>query len=401
MKILRAAALILFLLVSACEPQSPAQIIMIDGEDVQTIVTLERVPLLILTQAGLTIGSNDRVLVNGILWPLDQPVPRTDSVIIQIRRASALTLVSPRGQQAIESAALTVGQALSEAGIQLYASDFLDPPANTFITTPLTINHLPSREITIIVNGQVVPIRSSARTVGEALAEAGIPLIGLDYSLPSENEALPENGEIRVVRVSESVALAMKSIPFTSEFVESPDVELGAQEIAQPGVNGLAMSRIRIRYEDGKEVSRVTEGESVVRPPQTRIVRTGTKIVLHTTTVDGVTFQYWRAIEMYATSYSPCRSGVPDRCFSGTASGLPLKKGVVAVQKDWYYALQGVEVFIPGYGRAVIADLGGGFPDGRAWIDLGYSDSDWQNWSGWVTVYFLAPAPAEIPYMLQ
>jgi uncharacterized protein YabE (DUF348 family) len=401
MKILRAAALILFLLVSACESQSPAQIIMIDGDDVQTIVASERVPLLILTQAGLTIGPNDRVLVNGILWPLDQPVPRTDSVVIQIRRAVTLTLLTPQGQQTIESAALTVGQALSEAGVQLYASDFLDPPANTFITTPLTINYVPSREITIIVNGQVVPIRASTQTVGEALAEAGIPLIGLDYSLPSENEALPENGEIRVVRVSESVALAMNPIPFTSEFVESPEVELGAQEIVQPGVNGLAISRIRIRYEDGKEVSRVTEGESVVRPPQTRIVRTGTKVVLHTTTVDGVTFQYWRAIEMYATSYSPCRSGVPDRCFSGTASGLPLKKGIVAVQKDWYYALQGVEVFVPGYGRAVIADLGGGFPDGRAWIDLGYSDSDWQNWSGWVTVYFLAPAPAEIPYMLQ
>jgi hypothetical protein len=45
--------------------------------------------------------------------------------------------------------------------------------------------------------------------------------------------------------------------------------------------------------------------------------------------------------------------------------------------------------------------VGGGFPDGRLWIDLGYSDEDWQNWGGMVTVYFLAPAPATIPAALQ
>ena len=104
---------------------------------------------------------------------------------------------------------------------------------------------------------------------------------------------------------------------------------------------------------------------------------------------------------MYATSYSPCRLGVPGLCSTGTAGGLPLKKGVVAMYRDWFNALRGVEVYVPGYGRGVIADLGGGYPDGRPWIDLGYSDGDWQTWSGYVTVYFLAPAPSTIPYVLQ
>jgi 3D (Asp-Asp-Asp) domain-containing protein len=171
--------------------------------------------------------------------------------------------------------------------------------------------------------------------------------------------------------------------------------------VLEPGETGLAVSRVRIRYEDGQEAARQTESETLVRPPKKRVVAYGTKIVLKTVTIDGVPIQYWRAISMYATSYSPCRSGVKGQCFSGTASGLPVKRGVVAMQKNWYYALQGMEVYVPGYGRGVIADLGGGFPDGRAWIDLGYSDSDWQEWGDWVTVYFLAPAPAAIPYILQ
>ncbi|MEW6242627.1 MAG: G5 domain-containing protein, partial [Chloroflexota bacterium] len=294
-----------------------------------------------------------------------------------------------------------VGEALNEAGIRVGAADRLDPPADTPIRGALTVTYAPARDLSVAVNGRVVQIRSSAATVGQALAEAGIPLIGLDYSLPSENEPLPADGQIRVVQVSESLTLALESIPFTTETIQSPEVAFGVQEVVQPGQAGLAISRVRIRYEDGREVSRITESESVVRAPQTRIVNTGTQVTLTSTTVDGVNIQYWYAMQMYATSYSPCRSGVEGQCFTGTASGLPVQKGVVAMYRDWFNAMQGMEVYVPGYGRAVIADLGGGFPDGRAWIDLGFSDDDYEVWSGWVTVYFLAPAPASIPWVLQ
>jgi 3D (Asp-Asp-Asp) domain-containing protein len=147
-------------------------------------------------------------------------------------------------------------------------------------------------------------------------------------------------------------------------------------------------------------VKRVTETESVVRPPQTQVVNTGTKLVSHTTSTDIGNLQYWYSIPMYATSYSPCRSGISG-CSYGTASGLRAQYGVVAMSKDWYYALQGMEVYIPGYGRGVIGDLGGGFPDGRPWIDLGYNENNYQEWSEWVTVYFLGPPPVAIPYILQ
>jgi uncharacterized protein YabE (DUF348 family) len=331
---------------------------------------------------------------------LDQPL---DSVrVLQIRRAALLTLLTPDGQShVLQTAAFTVGEALNETGISIGVEDQLDPPADTPILGALTVTYVPARDLAVTVNGRVVPIRSSAATVGQALAEAGIPLIGLDYSLPSENEPLPADGQIRVVRVSESLTLALQSIPFTTETIQSPEVAFGVQEVVQPGQAGLAISRVRIRYEDGREVSRVTETESVVRPPQTRIVNTGTQPTLTSTTVDGVNIQYWYAMQMYSTSYSPCRSGVEGQCFTGTASGLPVQRGVAAMYRDWFNAMQGMEVYVPGYGRAVIADLGGGFPDGRAWIDLGFSDDDYEVWSGWVTVYFLAPAPASIPWVLQ
>src|SRR5574341_97572 len=159
------------------------------------------------------------------------------------------------------------------------------------------------------------------------------------------------------------------------------------QARVRPGENGFTVQRIRVRYEDGKEVSRLTEAETLVRPPKTRILGYGTKIEIKTATVDGVEIEYWRAVQMYATAYSPCRSG-SDQCHSGTSSGKSLKKGMVGLRYDWYLSMQGQRLFIPGYGFASVEDVCGGCI-GKPWIDLGYSDNDYEQWNSWVTVYFL------------
>jgi resuscitation-promoting factor RpfB len=396
MKSIRLLALSLLLFLLSCQPQSPTQVTIMDGEQIKVVQTAERVPLVIITQAGFSVMPDDRVFLNGVLIPLDQPAPQTASTTLQLRHAVTLTIVTSNGQQSLQTAARTIGEALYSIGLLISASDLIDPPADTPITGPLTITFTPARELTVSVDGKVMPIKSSAPTVGQALAEAGIPLLGLDYSSPSESGALPADGQIHVVRVSESVTFALKPIPYTTETVQSADLELGQQEVISPGVNGIALTRTRIRYEDGQEVKRVKETESMVQPPQTQVVNAGTKLVSH----DIGNLQYWYSIPMYATSYSPCRSGISG-CSYATASGLRAQYGVVAMSKDWYYALQGMEVYIPGYGRGVIGDIGGGFPDGRAWIDLGYNDNDYQEWSNWVTVYFLGPPPAAIPSILQ
>ncbi len=404
MKLIRLLALGLLLFLLSCQSQSstPAQITIIDGEQIKVVQTTERVPLVIVTQAGFIIMPDDLVTLNGTRIPLDQPISSiVTPVTLQLRHAVTLSVITPNGQQDIRTTARTVGEALYSTGLLITASDLIEPPANTAITKPLTVTFTPARDLTVSVDGKVLQIKSSAGTVGQALASAGIPLLGLDYSSPSESEALPADGQIQIVRVSESLVLIQKAIPYESDAIENPELELGVDQVLDPGEKGLSVSRVRIRYENGKEVSRKTESDTVVRPPKKRMVAIGTKIVLKTVTIDGVTIQYWRAISMFATSYSPCKSGVPGKCFSGTSLGLPVKKGVVAMKSNWFNALGGVEVFVPGYGRAVVADIGGGYPDGRAWIDLGYSDSDWQQWGEWVTVYFLAPAPASIPYVLQ
>ncbi len=67
-----------------------------------------------------------------------------------------------------------------------------------------------------------------------------------------------------------------------------------------------------------------------------------------------------------------------------------------------------MRVYIPGSGVATIGDSGGGpiietalgIPRTK-WIDLGYDDNNIGGLSGWVTVYFLSPAPSVIPDFLR
>jgi len=398
--------LVLLVFLFACQPTSLPTITIIDTPSGQTLTlqTDERIPSALLNQAGITLNPNDRVLLNGLPIASDQPIDYSITnapITLQIRRAVAITINTSEGQQQLQSSAFTVGEALGEAAIWLRAGDEIEPGLDAPIMNGMTITINSPRELLVSVDGKTLQIQSSARTVGEALAEAGVPLMGLDYTLPAEaeREALPSDGQIRVVRVSESVVLAQKPIPFESELQASADVPLDQTQILQPGESGLSVERIRIRYENGKEVSRLTEDETLVRPPKTRILGYGTKIEVKTATVDGVQIEYWRAVQMYATSYSPCRSGA-DRCYPGTSSGQSLRKGLVGLRQSWYLSMQGQQIYIPGYGFASVADVCGGCV-GRPWIDLGYSDNDYEQWSSWVTVYFLTPVPANVIYVLE
>jgi uncharacterized protein YabE (DUF348 family) len=386
------------ILLFACQPSSPVTATIIDNGKVFTLQTDERIPLALFTEAGMELKQGDRILSEGHPIPLEEPISN-GHVVLQLRRTMKLTLETPNGQEQIQSSAFSVGEALADVSYWLRAGDEIEPPLNSPIADGMTITISSPHTLTVRADGKVVKIQSSARTVGEALAEAGIPLLGLDYSLPSENDPPPVDGQIKVMRVNESVILAQKPIPFESELIAAAEVPLDQTQILSPGENGLSVQRIRIRYEDGNEISRITEDETMVRPPKTRTLGYGTKVEINTATVNGVKIEYWRAVQMYATSYSPCRLGT-STCGSTTASGKQLQKGVVALPTNLYLSMKGQALFSPGYGFATVEDACGGCV-GKPWIDLGYSDNDYEPWFSSVTVYFLTPVPQNIVYTLE
>jgi len=380
----------------------PSQVLITADGTSRHLLTLERIPANLLAQVGIRLFPGDQLLVDGLPTTAGSPLAPASTHSLQVRRAVRIALQSGEQQRSFNSTAATLGKALADNGLEIHASDRVSPtleiPLDGGLKKGLRVTLLRSQPVSIHFQGGQVDIRTAASTIGEALADAGLSLQGLDYSQPAANEPLPVDGQIRIVRVQERVNLEQEPKPFETQIQPAPDVELDQRKVLQAGEFGLTAQSVRIRYEDGKEVSRQVEDEWTIREPKPRILGYGTKVVVHTLNTPDGPIKYWRAVQMYATSYSPCRI-FKDHCDSYTASGATLKKGIVAMTGTWYRYSGGDQVYVPGYGVGTVADTGGGIP-GRYWLDLGYSDDDYVSWHQNVTVYFLAPVPANIMWVL-
>jgi uncharacterized protein YabE (DUF348 family)/3D (Asp-Asp-Asp) domain-containing protein len=355
------------------------------------------VPSNILTEAGIRLFPGDRLWVDGLLvadasFKLDD-LPRR----LRLDPASESEFTIDGKETLVRSAAPSMAQMLEELGVESFEADvFGQDPSLPWKRGQGVARSVP---LQVQADGIVISARAVGPSVAEALAQAGLPLIGLDRAEPSGDSRLQAGDRLHLVRVKDQVLIEQSPIPNETDY--QPDAEglIDTQRVLDAGAFGIQASRVRIRTEDGAEVARIVEGEWVAREPEPRVLGYGTKIEIKTLDTEYGPLQYYRAVPMYATSYSPCRLGIPE-CDNITASGAILKKGIAAVLVRWYRYMKGAQVYVPGYGIATIADTGGGIP-GRDWIDLGFEDHDYESWHDWVTVYFLTPVPANPLWVLN
>jgi uncharacterized protein YabE (DUF348 family) len=255
--------------------------IRIAGE-VYELETPERIPSNWLIEAGITPNPGDQIIIAGKTQPPDQEVVYAPSYHVEVRPGKEIRLWRGEEQTLIQSGALTLGQALWESGITLRAGDILMPPPETPLDGPLTATLVEGQMVEITADGDTILVIVAADTVGAALAEASISLQGLDYSAPSEDQLLPEDGKIRVVRVKEEVVLEQETTPFGIEYKMLDDVEIDNYRVVDFGATGLKVKQVRVRYEDGVEVGREAGKQWVVREPRTRVEGWGSKIVIRT-----------------------------------------------------------------------------------------------------------------------
>ena len=376
----------------------PVEIILQPENEIISIITSQRSPALILEEAGIDLEENDRLLMDGEPITLEAELPYEGDYKLVVRRAVKLTIEDNGEETTLTTSQDTLEKALEDANIILDEGDRVEPALDTVLTEDLYVRILRANLITIQTKDEIIKVKSTAEVVEEILSEAGLNLQGTDYSVPDSSQPVPDNGIIQVVHVREEILLTQTNIPFEVEFIQSDEVELDKRDVVQPGEFGVEVTRTRIIYEDDKEVNRIEEVTWVAKDPVDQLTGLGTKVVVRTMDTPNGPIEYWRAVNVYATSYSPCRSGT-DRCYYGTSSGLPAAYGAIGVTRAWYNLMVGQRLYVPGYGIGTIADIGGGVP-GQYWIDLAYSDDDYVAWHHNVTVYFLTPVPDNIPWIL-
>ena len=353
----------------------------------------------VFQEARLSLGPHDEVEVEGEFVSASPDASKANPVQITVRRAVPFTLHEDGQETVLYTTAPTIGEALRRAGFTFYLADGVRPGLGERMTAGLQVHVDRSIPVTVQVDGRTLRARTHREYVRDVLADLGIVLTGEDYSAPGLDSSLGEEATIRVARVTERFQVVQEPIPFETTWQSDPDLEIDHQRVMQDGAPGIMEKRIRVRYEDGHEVSRQIDDVYVRIPPTTKIFGYGTKVIVRTLDTPSGPVEYWRQIRMLATSYSAGTAGVsPSSPWYGrTATGMRMKYGIVAV--DPRLINLRTQVYVPGYGVGFAGDTGGAIKGKR--IDLGYDDDNLALWYRWVDVYLLTPVPGRIDYVID
>ena len=387
------------------------------GENDERLVRTQRATgRELLAEIGQTLGINDYISVNnanvgtnvGIDDTLVQGQPaltgpqtgRQTSAEVYLRKAVPVSVIENGSAPLIkQTAARTVGEALMQAGLIVYLADTVTPPLETPIRPNLEIRVERAKPVSVVVDGRRLRTRTHNGTVGEVLAELNVVLYDQDYARPALESPITPDTEIRVVRVTNAVEVQQDYVPFETRWEPDPTLEIDNQIVGQEGAPGVQEQRTLVTYEDGMEVKREVIADFTASDPQPKIYNYGTNVVLRTLNTAQGPVTYWRVIRMLATSYSKSTAGVSRSAawFGKVRCGMDMRHGIVAV--DPGVVALGSNVYVPEYGVGNACDTGSAIKGKR--IDLGYDDDNLQLWYRWTDVYLLSPPPGDIDYILD
>ncbi len=171
-------------------------------------------PAAVLAQAGVQLLPGDQVWVDGLpvadpTLPFAEPPQR-----LRFQEGLALNLRQGGKRLRVRAAAGTVGEALAQAAGPLYEADLVEPGWEAVLPVASPVQIERSRALILQVEGRALRVRAAADTVGEALARAGVVLQGLDRTEPAEDQPVPADGFIRVIRAREEAVLEQEPLPF-------------------------------------------------------------------------------------------------------------------------------------------------------------------------------------------
>jgi hypothetical protein len=142
-------------------------------------------------------------------------------------------------------------------------------------------------QVTLIADGQTRTLRSSALTVRDLLAEAGITLDADDRVEPAEPTLLEDGLTVRVVRVEERTENERREVPFERRTVHDASVPAGETRLLEPGITGIEELTYRITLEDGVEIARRLARRRMVVEPRNEVLLIGAQVELKAVPISG------------------------------------------------------------------------------------------------------------------
>lgn len=226
----------------------------------------------VLERAGIQVGEHDSVVPG-----LDRPV--SDGQRVAVRFGRPLNLDVDGDARQVWVTATSVEEALAEVGLRgddLYLSASRSEPIGR---TGLDLEVLTPRDVTVIADGKTRELTTTATTVREVLAKAGVTLDRRDEVSPTLAASPRGGAKIRVVRVDARRVTLEVETPFTVKRIPDRTMFKGEEDVLTKGVKGLKKVTVELVKRDGKLSSSETVAEKILRKPVRKVVKVGTKAI--------------------------------------------------------------------------------------------------------------------------
>ena len=172
-----------------------------------------------------------------------------------------------------------VKDALEAARLTLNEKDECEPKPDELITektAEIVIKRAAEVKVSLTADGKTTEVTTSADTVQALLDEQKITL-GKDDEVSEKTDAKLTNGmNITVTRVEYKEVTEKTAIDFETEEKTDSSMAEGTSEVTQKGVKGEKETTYKVKYADGKEVSREQISEKIAKEPVKQIVTVGT-----------------------------------------------------------------------------------------------------------------------------
>ncbi|WP_182113242.1 MULTISPECIES: ubiquitin-like domain-containing protein [unclassified Actinotalea] len=262
----------------------------VDGE-VRTVAGFGRTVEDILAGQAIEVREGD------VVAPVPGSLVHDDTEIV-VRHAREVVVEIDGERRTLVTTAATVGEVLAELGLRegARASSSRSAPLGRDVLRLST-----AKALSLTVDGATRTVGTTASTVRDVLAEAGVVLGEHDQVSVPLDTAATDGLAVTVTRVQSVTRTETTAQPFEVVRQEDPTLPRGQEVVASRGVDGSQVATFVAYEADGVEIGRTLLAAAVTAPPVAQVVRVGTKEPIATPAVAPVEPGTSRAIGLELT----------------------------------------------------------------------------------------------------
>ncbi len=170
-----------------------------------------------------------------------------------------------------------LGEALAAVNVPLDGAAVSEALDEALTRSGMTVEIVTPKTVTVNDGGQTRSVTSTAKTVRELLADAGVALGSDDRLVPVADTQVTEELDVVVTRIRVENDVRTETITHDTTETNDSSLLVGSREVSVEGRDGEREVTVAVTFTNGEPTAEEQIDVTVTREPVTEVVKVGTK----------------------------------------------------------------------------------------------------------------------------